>query len=176
MNQYQFEQVIRRMEKRYGKIYKGREEPYEDMLEAMEYNLLKVYSTDHACNSRRLMEAVPLALYAVEGRLTGQEYDVAAFENPENLKLKHALLTAFDPFTNAKLRKEAEEACGWNLNDGKELEAYYRRAIQCILRILDSVKTWTKERGKDGYFNFISDFILLEDDDEMNFAVPVREI
>ena len=84
---------------------------------------------------------------------------MSAFENPENLKLKHAILMAFDPFTNAELRKEAEEEYGWNLDDGAELEAYYQRPVQCVLRILDSAKKWIKERGSDSYFNFISAFI-----------------
>ena len=176
MNQYQFEQITRRMEKRYGKIRKGQESRYEELLRAIEYNLVKVYRTDHDCNSRRVLEAVPLALYAVESRLTGQEYDLSAFENPENLKLKHAILMAFDPFTNAELRKEAEEEYGWNLGDGAELEAYYQRPVQCVLRILDSAKKWIKERGSDGYFSFVSAYIPpdITKDGEMDWAVPVK--
>ena len=176
MNQYQFEQVCRRMEKRYGKIRKGEESRHEEGLRAIETNLLTVRRQNRACDSRRVLEAVPLALYAAESRLTGQEYDLSAFENPENLKLKHAILMAFDPFTNAELRKEAEEEYGWNLDDGAELEAYYQRPVQCVLRILDSAKKWIKERGNDGYFNFISAFILpdIEEDGEMDYAVPVK--
>ena len=135
------------MEKRYGKIRKGEESRHEEGLRAIETNLLTVHRLNRACDSRRVLEAVPLALYAVESRLTGQEHDLSAFENPENLKLKHAILMAFDPFTNAELRKEAEEEYGWNLDDGAELEAYYQKPVQCVLRILDSVKQWTKERG-----------------------------
>ena len=176
MNQYQFEQVCRRMEKRYGKIRKGQESQYEETLRASESNLLMVHRLNRACDSRRVLEAVPLALYAVESRLTGQEYDLSAFENPENLKLKHAILMAFDPFTNAELRKEAEEERGWNLSDGAELEAYYQRPVQCVLRILDSAKKWIKERGSDGYFNFISAFVPpdITKDGEMDWAVPVK--
>ena len=172
MNQYQFEQVCRRMEKRYGKIRKGRESQYEETLRAIESNLLAV----RACDSRRVLEAVPLALYAVESRLTGQEYDLSAFENPENLKLKHAILMAFDPFTNAELRKEAESEYGWNLDDGAELEAYYQRPAQCVLRIWDSAKKWIKERGSDGYFNFIAAFIHpdITAGGEMDWAAPVK--
>ena len=121
--------------------------------------MLTVRRQNRACDSQRVLEAVPLALYAAESRLTGQEYDLSAFENPENLKLKHAILMAFDPFTNAELRKEAEEEYGWNLDDGAELETYYQRPAQCVLRILDSAKKWIKERGSDGYFSFVSAYI-----------------
>ena len=65
-----------------------------------------------------------------------------SLENPENLKLKHAILMTFDPFTNAELRKEAENEYGWNLDNGAELEAYYQRPAQCVLRIWDSAKKW----------------------------------
>ncbi len=176
MNQYQFEQVCRRMEKRYGKIRKGEESRHEEGLRAIETNLLTVWRQNRACDSRRLLEAVPLSLYAVESRLNGQEYDVSAFENPENLKLKHAILMAFDPFTNAELRKEAEKEYGWNLTDGAELEAYYQKPVQCVLRILDSVKQWTKERGSEGYFNFISAFIppYITEAGKLDWAVPVK--
>ena len=176
MNQYQFEQVCRRMEKRYGKIRRGRESQYEEMLRAIETNLLTVRRQNRACDSRRVLEAVPLTLYAVESRLTGQEYDLSAFGNPENLKLKHAILMAFDPFANSELRKKAEEEYGWNLDDGAELEAYYQRPAQCVLRVLDSAKKWIKERGSDGYFNFISAFIPpdIEEDGAMDWAVPVK--
>ena len=54
MNQYQFEQVCRRMEKRYGKIRKGRESQYEEMLRAIETNLLTVHRLNRACDSRRV--------------------------------------------------------------------------------------------------------------------------
>ena len=100
---------------------------------------------------------------------------MSAFENPENVKLTHAILMAFDPFTNAELRKEAEEY-GWNLDDGAELEAYYHRPAQCVLRIWDSAKKWIKERGSDGDFNFISAFIPpdIEEDRKMDYVVPVK--
>ena len=177
MNQYQFEQVSRRMEKRFGKIRKGEEAKHEEMLRAIETNLLTVYRLDRACNARRVLEAIPLALYTVESRLTGQEYDLSAFENPENLKLKHAILMAIDPLSNAELREEAEEECGWNLSDGAELEVYYQLPVQCVLRILDSVKMWTKERGSDGYFSFVSAYIPpdIAEDGEMDWAVPVKK-
>ena len=71
--------------------------------------LLTAHRLNRACDSRRVLEAVPLVLYAVGSCLTGQEYDLSAFENPENLNLKHAILMAFNPFANAELRKEAEE-------------------------------------------------------------------
>ena len=59
------------MEKRYGKIRKGEESRHEEGLHAIETNLLTVHRLNRACDSQRVLEAVPLALYAVESRLTG---------------------------------------------------------------------------------------------------------
>ena len=42
------------MEKRYGKIRKGRESQYEEMLRAIETNLLTVHRLNRACDSRRV--------------------------------------------------------------------------------------------------------------------------
>ena len=63
MNQYQFEQIARQMEKKYGKIRNGEEGQHEMLLFPMESNLLKTHRKHPDANSRRLEEAILLALH-----------------------------------------------------------------------------------------------------------------
>ena len=88
------------MEQRYGRIHKGDEEVHAMMLFPMESNLLKVHRRHPDSNSRRLKEAICLTLHTINGYLTDEQPDVKGFENPDNLRLRDAMLYSFDPFTN----------------------------------------------------------------------------
>ena len=81
-----------------------------------------------------------------------------AFPSSNSRRLR-ALLMAFDPYTNP----EAMEALG---QQGKmaevppeKLKSYYKIPIMCLLRIKESVDTWEKQGGADGYFDFTEDFL-----------------
>lgn len=37
----------------------------------------------------------------------------------------------------------------------RELQAYYAEPVICLLRIKESIDTWIKRNGSDGYFDFI---------------------
>ena len=85
MNQYQFDQILRRTSRRFGKIRMGKEDPYTPYFLPIESNLLKVNRAHPECTSLRLLEAIKLALYEVEDRLEDRHSDTSSFENPENL-------------------------------------------------------------------------------------------
>ena len=122
MNQYQFDQVVRRMQQKYGKIKKGNEDAYSMMMFPMEGNMLKRFRNNPAANGRRALEAVALVLHQVEGYLTGKSVDVSSFENAENLVLRDALLYAFDPFANDELKEILLGEMGKDLTDKSFLE------------------------------------------------------
>lgn len=175
MNQYQFDQVVRRMQQKYGKIKKGDEDSYSMMMFPMEGNMLKKFRRNHAANGRRALEAVTLVLHTIEGYLTGKPADVTSFENTENVELREALLYAFDPFTNDELREIISQEMGKDLTDKSSLEDYYRDPVLCIMRIRDSIELWTKEMGSDGYFGFIEGQLgkQIDQDDKMNYTILV---
>lgn len=177
MNEYQFQQVARRMEQRYGKMKKNEEEGYSMLLFPMESNLLKIYRKNPEANSRRLEEAILLAMHDVEGRITGERKDTVDYENKENMKLKEALMASFDPFTNEEIRTILEKDRGIELNDKNELSAYYKEPVICMLRIKDSVETWLKRNGSNGYFTFLEDWmgIKIPNDDIMNYSIVISK-
>ena len=175
MNQNQFEMIIRKMEQRYGRIHKGDEEVHAMMLFPMESNLLKVHRKHPDSNSRRLREAIYLTLHTINGYLTGEQPDVKRFENPENLRLRNAMLYSFDPFTNDEVRDALSVDSELDLNDKNALEKYFKEPVQCVRRIYDSVETWEKRSGSNGYFEFIEGYMgsKISRDDKMTFSVRV---
>lgn len=173
MNQYQFEQIIRRTSKRFGKIPKGGENPYNTFFFTIEGNLLKVNRAHPECDSRCMLEAIPLALWAMEDRLEGRHSDTSAFENPENLLLKHAILMAFDPFTNEEVAALVRERTGSDTPDQAVLNRIYGIPAKVLVRLQESVKIWMEIKGLDGYFVYLRGSIgpHVSRDDKMKFTI-----
>lgn len=176
MNEYQFQQVARRMEKRYGKMKRNEEGKYACLLYPMESNLLKVHRRNPEANSRRLEEAIFLVLHEVEGRVSGGEVDTGQYENKGNALLKEALLQAFDPFTNEDISAVLQERGNLSIETPENLEAYYKEPVICLLRIKESIEVWTKRNGSDGYFKFLEEWLGSEvaEDNQLNYSIYVR--
>ena len=178
MNQYQFEQITRRIEQRYGKIKKGTEEYYTILFFAIEGNMLIIHRNHPSANGHRAKEAAMLALHVIESRITGEEKDLSSFENKDNLLLLNAILYAIDPLASEVGMKEFREA-GENeadLQDKSYLEKMFCVPAVCLLRLIESIDLWTRKRGPDGYFNFMEGNIGLQVSNEMKvcFGVPVK--
>ncbi len=138
----------------------------------MESNALKIHRLNPGANSRRMREAIALVLFDIKGRCENRVYDTDQFRDEDNGALEKALLMAFDPFENEKIRDvlgEEPERMG--------LYEYYKEFVMCLLRIKDSVDTFEKNLGADGYFNFIENHMggQIEHDAEMDFAVKSME-
>jgi hypothetical protein len=166
----EFERMPSKMAKTFGTIPKGSENDFNEVLFPMESNLLKVNRIHGANNGRRAMEAVALCLFKVDGYLNGKEYDLSGFVSPENEFYMNALLMAFDPFTNGRLRAVAEGA--WDLNSPEGLRGYFSTPVKCLLRIAKSIDLWTKDYGAGGYFGFLEGQIgvLVPQDGKMDFT------
>ena len=173
MNQREFELISRKMERRFGKIDKGGEGIHGPVLFPMEGNLLKVHRKYPESNSRRLREAIFLVLHRVNGYLLNSQQDCERFENADNIRLRDALLMAFDPFFNEEINDVLTSDFKMDLSDSSVLESYFREPVLCIQRILDSVDLWEKRQGSDGYFQFLEEWLgkKVEHDDKMNYAV-----
>lgn len=175
MNQNQFEQITRKMERRFGKMRKGDEGDHAMLMATLEGNALKINRKYPSSNSRRMREAICLVLYTVAGYLDEEQPDVSDFENEDNLRLKNALLTAFDPFTNPEVKESLESHLNLDLKDPEALEKYFKEPVICLLRIKDSVDLWEKRNGSNGYFQFIENWIgsKIAKDDQLNYTVAV---
>lgn len=60
------------MEKEFGKIRKGEEDGYSMILFTLEGNALKVHREFPLSNSRRMREAIALALFDIRERYMGE--------------------------------------------------------------------------------------------------------
>ena len=80
------------MEREFGKIRKGEEETYAMLLLPMEGNVLKIHREFPESNSRRLREAIALALFDIKGNYSREKYDTDNFRNKENERLERGSL------------------------------------------------------------------------------------
>lgn len=175
MNAYQFERISRNLQKEHGKIRKGDEEPYTMALITLEENALKIHRRHPAANDLRMMEAIKLVLNTIAGRIEGEIPDLSAFENPENILLRDALLTAFDPFTNEEIKAQLSVKGMDRFSDREFRKKYYHVPILCLMRILESIEFWRKNFGADSYFAHCEESFgdLADKDDKLNYTFTV---
>ncbi len=172
MQLYQFERIYSQMEKEFGKIRKGKEEVYSMLLFPMEGNVLKIHREFPLSNSRRLREAIALVLFDIKERYTGEAADTEKFRNEDNEKLEKALLMAFDPYTNEEVMEVLKQQAKTDKFTQEMLKNYYKLPVMCLLRIKDSIDTWEKRSGADGYFDFIENCMGNQIKGvEMNFSI-----
>lgn len=157
MQQYQFEKIFSQMEKEFGKIQRGDEDFHTMMIYPIESNLLKTYRRYPASNTRRLLEAIALVLFDIRSKYTGESFDLSNFRNEDNARLEHAILMAFDHFTNEELRSQIADR--YDLTDAKTLHDFYEEPVICLLRIKESVDDWIRRMGSNGYFEFAEQYI-----------------
>lgn len=172
MQLYQFERIYSQMEKEFGKMRKGEEEVYSMLLLPLEGNALKVRREFPSSNSRRLREAIALVLFDIKERCTGEKADTGKFRNEDNEKLEKALLMAFDPYTNVEVMELLKQQGKTEDFTQEMLKSYYKLPVMCLLRIKDSIDTWEKRSGADGYFDFIESYMGSQiKGTEMNFTL-----
>ena len=174
MQLYQFERIYGQMEKEFGKIRKGQEEDHAMILFCLEGNALRTHRKYPASNSRRLREAIALALFDIKARYTGEQISLDNFRNEDNSRLEQALLMAFDPFTNEEVKAVIAEHAKGDLEDSDFLHDYYSEPVICLLRIKDSIDSWEKRMGANGYFDFVESYMGAQiTGNEMKFTVAM---
>ena len=177
VSSFQFNHIFKEMEKEFGKIKKDQEEGYGKLLFPMEANVLKTYRTNDASNSRRLTEALAITLFQIKSYLSDETYELDNYKSEDNERLVHALLMAFDPFTNEEIRKVIERDHLFNLDNREEWKTFYKAPIICLLRIKKSVETWEKRMGANGYFDFLNNMVgsAIPQDEEFEFSIIISE-
>ncbi|MDY4969255.1 MAG: hypothetical protein SO101_03200, partial [Lachnospiraceae bacterium] len=138
----------------------------------LEGNALKAHRKNPAANSYRLKEAISVVLFRIQSHVTGEEYDLSAYLLPETELLAEALQMAFDPFVNPEIM-EIIQSQGVDCEDKEALKKYYKEPVICLLRIKDSVDTWGKQMGANGYFVFIENYMgsSIPRNEEYKFSV-----
>ena len=65
---------------------------------------------------------------------------------------------AFDPYTNAEVMELLKQQENTEELSQEMLKGYYKLSFMCLLS-KDSIDTWEKRSGADGYFDFIEDYM-----------------
>lgn len=172
MQLYQFERIYSQMEKEFGKMKKGEEEAYAMLLLPMEGNVLKTHRQYPESNSRRLREAIALVLFDIKEKCTGETIHTDKFRNIDVERMEKALLMAFDPYTNSEIMELLKQQLETDKFTQEQLKNYYQLPVMCLLRIKESIDTWEKRSGANGYFDFIESYMGSEiNGTKMNFSI-----
>ena len=111
-------------------------------------------------------------MFDIKERYTGEKADTEKFRNEDNEKLEKALLMAFDPYTNVEVMEILKQQENTEELSQEMLKSYYKLPVMCLLRIKDSIDTWEKQSGADGYFDFIEGYMGSQiKGTEMNFTL-----
>ena len=171
IDSYSFKKISSNMATEFGAIEKYLEGRYTEILFPLESNLLRANRKHGIDNGRRVIEAIHICLFIVDGYLKQIEYDVDPYISDDNKPYLRSLLMSFDPFTNEYIKPIAEERCDIHSDEG--LHAYFEAPIKCLLRIEKSIELWTEKLGINGYFSYLEDRIgeAVANDDQIDCIV-----
>jgi hypothetical protein len=131
------------------------EEDYLDVLQNIEAGILSVYR-----NNKQMLD------YDAETAVNALVRDYQAEQ-----KSGQPVQTALNDDLKRQLYSAVREMCEWRLGrselvqDGKEVDLIeedglsLEEMIACLKRIRKSIQYWTKQEGRQGYLNFVSEFI-----------------
>ena len=175
VNNYKFEKKSSDMGKTFGTIKKGDEDEYSLQLFPMESNLVKTNRLKRINNGRRVIEAVRVCLFIVDGYINNTKYDLDEHLTNDVSLFVNALLMSFDPFVNEEIMSIIKSRGEVDVDSTDSLREYYKTSIKCLLRIEKSVELWTKEFGLNGYFKFLENTIgnSIKKDNKMDFAISI---
>ena len=132
----------------------GIEEEYQDVLQNIEFGIVSVYRQDPALLDYDVLDA----LEALIRHYTAEE----GGRNPPPLRLAERAQRVFD---------SAKNMCEWRLGRQKLLNKNNKpvdtgmkpitvsEIVTCLKRIHLSVRRWNKQGGRQGYLNFVKDFL-----------------
>jgi hypothetical protein len=171
VNTYNFKKISSRMTKEFGTIEKYNERNYAKLLFPIESNLLKINRIHNINSGSRADEAICMCLLMIDGYINRVEYDLDPYISDTNKPFLSALLTSFDPFSNARMMPYLEGKYDMQSREG--LIEYFEAPVKCLLRIQKSIEFWTKEYGGNGYFNYLEGQIgeIVPHDDVMSSII-----
>lgn len=126
-------------------------------LSTIEGNILFVIdSHNKECKSSSIDTALRIACYKVFSHIEALDYDTSVHENEVINDFVHAILYAFDPFTNETLMGMLKDSPDLFAKDDREvLKKYYESGFDAILRILFSLEVRDDMYGYNGYVKFL---------------------
>lgn len=153
VNRYNFDSIVKKTKQAITPIPSGEEDAfYMPYLAAVEYRLYD-YHLKQDIKGRHAQEILQLVLFDIKSAIGPEEYDCSKWIETYYLPCADAIEQLFLPEKNPNLKKSLRD-------DALENDRFFELARKVIVRIHESIGLWTKEHGPDGYFNFISGFII----------------
>jgi hypothetical protein len=139
------------------------EEKYLDVLHNIEAGIVSVYRNHPEMTDYEAQKAVEALIREYQAETTGRPATAAAM-NPVAQETYHSV----------------KAMCEWRLGrvqmEVKEKESFFKRPakkpaempiepktveeiVLCLKRIRKSIETWNRRSGRQGYLNFISEFV-----------------
>lgn len=130
------------------------EEKYEDVLQNIEFALVQVYRAHKEMTDWEARDAVNALIRTYKAEL-----------HRRGMPSLHLNPLAREVYDNVK------GMCEWRLGREQMLEEKGRpmnlpltpktldEIIACLQRVLRSIELWQRERGRRGYYNFVSGFV-----------------
>ncbi len=167
---YNFEKIWGDMNKRFGTIPKSHENRYNAIFSTIDGNMLKIFRENKKINGRRILEAIYISLYTIDGYLKSDTYDFTKVMDEDTEMLARAILTSFDPFTNSEVKDIIESK--FDLSSQEALASYFEIYIKCLVRMKKSVEFWSTD-DPCGYFYMLESEIgdIVPDDMKMDFFI-----
>jgi hypothetical protein len=128
------------------------EDEYQDVLQNIEFAIVSVYRQDRSVLDMDVLDAVNALTRCYEAEKEGR--------NPPKAPLSDRSQKVFDL---------AWRACEWRLGrhpgmpyppDEHPTAHTPAEIVACLKRLRSSIKLWSKEGGRQGYLNFVQQFII----------------
>ena len=158
MEYYQFERIIKSVKKEFNVQDVSDDSNADFVIFALELNFYRIHQKYPEISSRRVSEAILLALHRISSYFTGKNPGTEKFENHDNLMFAEAILYTVDPRVNDVLMQEIKEY-GFNLENRNDQIIVYSSTVALLLKLYNSVNTNLKMRGSNGYLTFLEDFL-----------------
>lgn len=136
----------------------GLEEKYPDILQNIEFGIVKVYQDDDTLRDLDVIKALDALTSHYQRRAMGRDTEETG------LSEKPALIFSVVRKILENRRTASEESA--DRPPRRRFSRAFREPTQdeiflaCLRKIEKSAKRWNKERGEQGYLDFVSDYIV----------------
>jgi hypothetical protein len=129
------------------------EEEYQDVLQNLEFSIVSIYR-----NSPDLIDAEVLKAIASLVRIYGAEAQGKSISNRPLRGITKEVAEAVQAMGEIRLgRSSMDHKDGQVINITEPISVDI--LVACLKRIESSIKFWTRERGRQGYLNYIQNFM-----------------
>lgn len=151
---------LRAITRNYGKIKTNEVEKWEDELYSIESHLL-VLNELFEISSYEAKKIIHIVINRLFDLKNGYTSDYTDYAHEDILSLADGLEQICNPYKNPHLHKYLSQYV--DLEDKSQFSYIFKSVFISLANVLDNIIYCEKRAGSDGYFDFISQFIDIEE-------------